>query len=533
MCPGPDQDHDGHASVADGGDDCDDNDRNMYPGIVTASGCSANQIRRCQSSGSYTSCVNLSSAVASDFGAQYNGNLKFCDPTKTTDTGAGTFASPLNCKAFVDSGMSTYYAPSAGDVAYWLGTGNYTQTYSSGGTRMWYLNGRSGTSSHGILIYFASGAAIVGQGASPTLVYPMNINASDYIQAMNVNINGGYSSNGMFLTSDAHFTNYNPVIHDIRGDYTANPSAIRVTNSDFYQEYSKLAYDNYDSTNPTNHNNVNGTVVFDSNQFGIYYGVVYNSSAYGYGDKIKHGYIGGTNNFIKGNYYFNLGWAAVHFESSNTLISRNYWDKVGQSQGLAIENDGCDSSNCEFTGSVVELNTGRNSPGLEFIPDSTYAAIGSPALTFRKNIIINSRSSSFDTAGVDGMNRIDHYGSNALYTDVITGGKLVINYNCYFQQNGVALFNTIFGDIASGSFGNTYSTFAAYQAAGWDVNGFSKDPALDSYSRATDPSCKDFGWMLTSDAATPTPTPSPSPSPSPTPTPLSIVGKAAFRARLR
>ena len=65
--PSPDADNDGYTTNGTLlGTDCDDANSRIFPGALTASGCSAGQFRRCQAGGTYTSCANLSGLTTTD-----------------------------------------------------------------------------------------------------------------------------------------------------------------------------------------------------------------------------------------------------------------------------------------------------------------------------------------------------------------------------------------------------------------------------------------------------------------------------------
>ena len=548
FCGEPDKDADGYGSTADAGlytgTDCDDTDPHIFPTVVTESGCSTDQARLCNSDGSFSSCFDFSTAVATDFGSQYNGNLKWCDPTKTADTGSGTWASPLNCRAFVDSGMATYYDPGAGDVLAWQQTGSYSQTYTNDGTRVWYWNNQDGTSSHGILIW---GANILAPNTGGTEVRMIDMTGSSYIVLMNTTLNGdgdntGYSNAGIDATAIDYFTMINMNVFDVDGSGANNVSGIKIRGGNNYVERGTIAHDNYDRSNVSSVNNVMGTTVMDVDGWDIGPGVVWSTDGYGYCDKNKHGDNGSSqDNYFQLRACLNVGRSAIHWESGRVTAKYNFAYGYGQDDdGLnPWENSGYDSGTCEFADSVLEYNTSIGpSGGVKFQPDCPNG-VGASALDAQNNVFVSTRDPDWNTNGDGGSDMtVCHYCGDTLYTATMTGGsfssrKFRFDNNCWWNSEGNAFLGSIFGNNDNppgGPSGNRYTSWAAWQAAGYDANSYNEDPQIGSDGIADSTNCIDrgFGAYFTGGSSTPTPTPTPSPTPSPTPTPV-IGGEGVSR----
>lgn len=531
LCGEPDKDADGYGSDTDlglyAGKDCDDTDNHVFPGVVTTTGCSSNQARICNSDGTFGSCFNFSSATASDFGTQYNGNLKWCDPTKTTDSGSGTWASPLNCKAFVDSGMATYYDPGPGDVLAAQQTGSYSQTYTNDGTRVWYWNDQDGTSSHGILIW---GLNILAPNTGGTEVRMIDMTGSSYITLMNTTLNGngdstGYSNAGIDATDIDHLSIINMTVHDVNGDAANNVSGIKIRGGDSYIERGTLAYDNYDRSTTDSVNNVNGTTIMDVCAWDIGPGTVYNTHGYGYGDKNKHGDFGcSSDNFYQLRSLFNLGRSAFHTESAHVLVRYNRAEVVGQVDSTLAcwEYAGCDSTSCEFNDTEWIYNTCRSqSSGILFQPEATHT-IATPALTYHYNIGISTKTPAWASNGDAGSDmRVCHYCDDTLYTNIVTGGKFSFTNNCWYNENGIAFLGSIFGSSSPGGpAGSMYTSWTAWTVGGWDAGSTNEDPEVGSDGIADSDNCSDKGagvyWAAGGGGPTPTPTATPTPTPTPT-----------------
>lgn len=514
-CPSPDADGDLYPSsnaytgpFGAGVIDCDDTNREIFPGAWTNSGCSSNQFRKCNSDGSYSSCLAYSTLAAGDIDGSKYTSLYFCDPTKTADTGTGAWGSPLNCLAFVKPTMSTYHAPAAGDFIIVLGTGAFTQTWSdSGTTRMFYWTSKAGSSSHPIGWFWSSGSSITGQGvdASPGVantsgaVTPWRVSTgSHYWNVWNLTVNGGYSTSGILQEEATNGTYWNPKAYNIDGREDDNLAGMKIAvDADTTTVYGGTFYDNYERDDTAGVNNTVGIVVIDSSAYSIYSAVAYNTgTAYGYAFKAKHTKVGAAASVWQGVKASKMRHGCLDVQSEETTAKNFIFADCNNTlEGRAIKNADCDSVNCRFKNFVVQDGTIVNSSALVFIPDNTYNGVQSPALTLRRVVVSDDRASGYPTDGSDGFIALCHYCSNALYTDVYSGGKISINNNCYYNQNSVALFFTLWGDAGSGASGATYSSFANWvSGSGFDANSYSENPSLDSYGRAQSANCSDKGW---------------------------------------
>ena len=488
--------------------DCDDNNRTIFPGAWTNSGCAADQFRKCNADGTYGSCLSYSTLTAGAIDGSKYTTLKFCDPTKTADTGLGTYASPLNCLAFVKPTMATYVAPSAGLFVIVLGTGAFTQTWSdSGTTRMFYWTSKAGTSSNPIGWFWSSGASITGQGvdASPGVastagaVTPWRVStASHYWNVWNLTVNGGYSTSGILQEEATNGTYWNPTAYNIDGSEDDNLAGMKIAvDADTTTVYGGTFYNNYERDDANGQNNTIGIVVMDSAGYSVYGAVAYNTgTAYGYGFKAKHTKVGAAASVWQGIKASKMRHGCLDIQSEETTAKNfTFADCNNTLDGRAIKNANCDSANCRFKNFIVQDGTIINSSAFVFIPDDTYNSVSNPALTFRRVVVSDDRASSYPTDGSDGFIALCHYCSNALYTDVYSGGKISINNNCYYNQNAVALFFTVWGDAGAGASGTTYSSFASWvSGTGFDTSSFSQNPSLDSYGRATASNCSAMGW---------------------------------------
>lgn len=146
-CPAPDKDNNGYNAVSNGGLDCDDTDYRIFPGVITASGCSSGQTRKCQADGTFTSCSSTTVCEAAS-----GSTCKYIDCASGNDsTGTGSFADGrtfANVSYYDNAGLKppNWYNIQAGDVIYLTGSGTCSQTTNTGSSNraMLKLN-KSGT----------------------------------------------------------------------------------------------------------------------------------------------------------------------------------------------------------------------------------------------------------------------------------------------------------------------------------------------------------------------------------------------------
>ena len=118
-------------------------------------------------------------------------------------------------------------------------------------------------------------------------------------------------------------------------------------------------------------------------------------------------------------------------------------------------------------------------------------------MLIRNNVITDDRA----TQSQD--NRffwVHTYGPDALYTDVISGGKLQINNNCYYNASSAPTFGLFESNNADtscsgrGNSGTSYS-FSSWQSAGYDTTSYSENPVFSTSNKATSSNCLNKGWQ--------------------------------------
>ena len=230
-CPDPDKDADGHLAGAD----CDDNDRMIFPGVVTAKGCSAGQYRTCQPNGTYTACS--ATTLCEKTGS---GRCFYIDCGTGSNSNAGTFAAPWKDFRMVSYFQNAGSRPAGwqalvpGDVIYLKGTGACTTAYDPGpdlqNDVMFYAYGpsMSGTATAPITIKRYPGSTAVIRPPF-TATYDgtafMNISAS-YYKYEDLEITQGFSRQIALFDNSNDVEITRTYIHDNNGAREINPAAI-------------------------------------------------------------------------------------------------------------------------------------------------------------------------------------------------------------------------------------------------------------------------------------------------------------------
>lgn len=529
VCPTPDADADGFpdsvattspftAIAAATALDCDSTNPQLFPGVITGSGCAASEARRCQDDGTYTSCfdfatMNLSTQADDLCGTGYT-NIEFFDPTKSADTGTGAFASQRNLLSLSDSSMATYDDPTAGDCLIVLGSGDFTQTYVDGATtRMLYFNAKDGTSSNKIQLVMLSGAALIGQGSSPTAVPIIQGVDSDYwvINGGEIDGTGGYSTAGIDCNNCDNIEILNLTVHDIDGEQDNNLAGIKLDGADSVFVHNNIVYGNYERANPTGDNNAE-IYVTHADAFRVWSNLVYTTRVGGEGTGIKnkHAYSGtNSGSSIRGNIILDTYKYGIKLHDQAITVTRNflYNNAINGTSSIGWIQDG---TAVTFKNTLVYNNTIINGPGLETNSRES-TTIGSPALGFYDNVVQDDKATTYGGDADFGLMRIDHYSDATVYANLVTSGALTIHDNCYWNTTGLTLLFSIFG---GGAHGAKYSGLAAFvSGTTFDDLSYNENPAFDVYDRATSTNCADKGWLLlTDDDGDPEPTPTPAPA---------------------
>lgn len=511
-CTTTDPDRDGYTTT-----DCDNTNRYIYPGISITAGCSAGQFRTCQSDGTYTACANLSTFTCkSGSGSDY-----WLDVGTATCSASNSYASPSSYLCFSDTGMTNYHAPVAGDCFIFKTVGTYSTTW-SGSTKQIYVSNKDGTSSDHIKIAvlpgtswaeagIGSGVKIAGAGTAA----PIYIEDSSYwdVTGVEVTRSSGSQDSGIWWNGGDHGHGWNLAVHGVSAtNGNGNPAGLRANSHASWTIDHFLAYDNYPLTDATNQNNAD-VLFMDVSDVNIQYGVVYSTANAEIGIKGKHVGTGTTAAYIKNNVVFNEYQEGITFGGySNITVANNYLEenmRANSGAGMTIMTTGTTPVSNAYQDIVIEYNTIINSGCFEVRPEDDATQLGSPFATFRKNVCVDNRATSYPADGTDGFIRIFHYGSDAVYNEFITGGTLTIDHNGYYNSIGTAIYETVFGDNSSTSNGTTYSTCSSMVTGSGTIahtGSACENPSLNADGIATSTNTRDWGWAQTSSTTTTTTT---------------------------
>ena len=499
--PEPDKDGDGYADTGGGpnppGWDCDDTNRLIYPGISVACKVSTDGDgwKTCKASGSYSSCTK-SSVIPLCEGTR----CFYYDPVNGSDQNSGSYSSPWKTFAKINSPSNTL---TSGDVVY-LKSGVYRDAHSIGGvgTRSIYFQGKSNIS---IKAYPGHKPVLTPSTTS----CPINVHAStgiliDGIEIANAKI-GTNCEGGILLTEGSGHEIRNSFLHGIDGSADNNNACIHlIATSNTRIHHNELA-DCYDAGHSNTRNNA-VVVLFRGTGNRVDHNLLYytnpasSATNVGLGIKYKHGQSGGTFE-ADHNILWNMRECALCSGQPNSNFHHNL---VFDSWSTCKFVDW--GGNTYHQSERCEYNTAVNTIGLYYDPSNTYGPIS--LLTFSNNVVSTNRSF---TSQESGMDVVGVYLPDALYQDVVDGGKLAFSKNCYYNA-GQAFDFELFTSKSQGALGQTY-TWQGWKARGYDTSSYDVDPKLHAAYGATAEACKNAGWLAGRSGEVPDPGPEPDPVP--------------------
>lgn len=536
----PDEDRDGYVDSGSGeasggpasygflGIDCDDGDRNMYPGIHTTTGCTGSDYKTCQADGTFTSCQ---SGPLCERGTCY-----YVDPTSGNDTtGDGSFGSPWASMANLRTVVSPDSTPSnhvslGADTAIYIMSGTLSGKYTQDpdDDSIFYLNSVDGTS--------AESKNILAAYPGETVIFDPNCTSGDtchgifFLYSDNWQINGNdipleitdtYREEGGGIAVYGNSASnrgtgidiYNVKIHGHDGNVTlSNTSGIYIAHMDDFSIHHNELYDNgnYGATLASNSTQL---VIFSSQDGEILYNLMYYTDAASTGNCMKvnkHGLSGQTSSEpvnVIGNDLWNCGYSGY---GAGGKYIKFYANRCVDCETPMFTKDwGADFAS--HKGVVYEYNTFPGTTLESIFRFGSFNEAGT--LTVRKNI------STFDNASSDAMRICDSGGcTDSTYTEYVTAGYIQIYENCW--SNDITFDVQYF-------YGTSHSNnlnFTEYQAEGYGTDAHANEAITMSsdasgYHIATSSNCQDYGWnkYYTPAVGSPTPTPTPTPTPGPAP----------------
>lgn len=513
-----DNDRDGYNSDGSVGSmgvahkDCDDYDRTMYPGVYTGSGCS-DGYRQCQTDGTYTSCTSNATPLCE---ADPTDNCYYVDCDTGNDADGGTYLSPWLTPrnvSYYSTGAPATHVGNLGSGDYLYISGDCTGYYDAGSPgNVWFAFGASGTASKPVTIK-------AYPGGNPTVDAQMSATnqgrgiygyLTDYARVQGLSITGAYDSGIQFIGAD-NIVIERTTVYENDGNGNDNMAGIRFDGGSDWQVRHSLIYDNYDMADTGSNSNQHNIYAAEGTGGVVHHSAIRytsdangRSSAYNFKYKKAEADVSATfkfhHNQVEGG-GFGVGSGQANTHLHHNLIS-------GAGTGFTMRN----MANTYYpVGFISEYNTVVDGPcySLEFVtPD-----VAVDTVTVRYNVCEDDSTVYNSDVSIV---RIARYESDATFTTVVTGGELALDYNCYYNNQAVTLKFDLFG--GGEPLGDVYEWAAWNSTAGYDTNGYSEDPQLDSNSEAQSTNCDSWGWILPSGTPAPTPTPTETPTPSATPT---------------
>ncbi len=486
LCPGTDKDRDGYTS-----NDCDDTNRSVYPGISIACAASGGQgTQTCQSSGAFTACSTapLCEAVGT-------GRCFYISALTGSDSNPGSFAAPWKTyRNIIDysgggSAPSTRVGLQPGDVVYFM-SGLYRDTVPySGMTYGMFLKNLNGTTSAPIKLKAYPGAhPVITPSSNAGGIYALS---SSNLLIEGFEINRAYQY-GTRFESVTNLEMRNMWIHDTDGVDNDNLAGVFFGNTSGTVHHS-LIHDNYDRTcSDTSGNkteNSRNVVLFAGGNTRLSYNVIFQTppiTAQKTGGCItyKHSTAAPGPIFEVDHSVF---WNCYHpVIGSGTYGTRIHHNLILDSDPIEIRDFGGTTHNEDI---IVEKNTIIRTRGINYVPSSQWGPIGN--FTYRNNIVVDNQSNNFENATVI----IQPYGSDAEYTNLVVGGKLAFNNNCYHNPTAGVMWAVYARNGGGyGVLGNMYTTLSGILGIGLDSGSAIADPQLDGYHIPANAACAGKGW---------------------------------------
>lgn len=574
LCPEGDKDGDLYAvsgptaaGVLAGlsGNDCDDTDRSIYPGIATTKGCPAGQYHTCQASGAYDSCAPLVGAYADKCLHRY-----YIDATDGSNSNPGTFTLPWKDQRMFstnDVNPLGWHQPVAGDCfIYKTSAVNNTVGTIFGKTVGLFLYNNDCTVDNPCRILNLPGTKPVlsfpgtlGNPATALYFYSSNNWEFGGIEVTgNYADANGFTPNAGILMVDAstniHF--FNMLVHDNSCVRNNNCEGLSIGTSSNVSMDQSLFWDNYDPVTVVSEpgNNVRNFSSVNSSARGSTFIFTHGSPQNGHNWDEKHStpytsttligcsFQGGTFGVATGAPNYNIRYSrfdnnTYHFGSYDLGGPTFQGGRPVASPGNpVIPSSKVFSDNTLTNGrfAYIKPTKAYNLNGTNAIDDCSGDVVFSD-FTFERNVVFDTTTGySGDAEFFD----VNNYVSDSLFRDLVGAGKLKLANNCEFNPNTALLYSVTASNDGSpacggrGTRGRTFTGLAAWQAGDstgptytapysippTDIGSVSVNPSIDAYGRAVAAECKNYGSRKLDDVV-PTPTPTATPTETPTETP--------------
>ncbi|NOY93581.1 MAG: right-handed parallel beta-helix repeat-containing protein [Deltaproteobacteria bacterium] len=481
--PGIDADLDGYEAS----EDCNDADASVFPGVSTSCTAECGEgTQTCQADGSVSPCVCTPLCEAT------TGRCYYISQSRGSDANPGSFTAPWASYLNIVS----YYAPDdhpatavdlqPGDFVYFF-DGTYTETYGYFNQEpALFLRQVNGADGEPITLKAYPGQTPI---LSPARTQAINIAQSSWIDVEGFEIRDVVGG-GVRVEESDHVGLSRLNIHDIRGNSASNIAGLSIQSSDDVTLDHSEIHDIIPSEDIEGDNlHVSHCVIlFRGGNNRILYNTLWQGPAPD--ERMRLGGVLYKHAAETPGQHFEVAYNTirdVHYSSvsSGSPGSRIHHNLIVDSSPIRFTNFGGPTNNSD---NIVSHNTILGG-ALSYAPSNEYFPVG--AFDFTDNIVVDSAESY----GEFGVVVVSKYGSDALYSEVVTAGTLTFERNCYFNPQAPLrwdLFDASGGDY--GVLGQAYD-FAGWQALGFDTSSTVVDPVLDADSRPTEEACAERGWL--------------------------------------
>lgn len=495
-----DEDFDGHFSLGSPcfGDDCDDHNFWIYPGKWVDAG--SGNVKKCGVGGVYGSTVALSALTCSTgSGAKF-----YVAVGGSTAAGCGAIGTPCDYRCFSNSnGLACSHTPTVGDCIVQRG-GTYTASYPDGiKTRQMYFQGRTGftwISAPGESVQITG----AGSGATP-IEFESSNNFAFGGSDRPILVLGNFAGSAIFHDSSFGDTMENFVTFNTDGASGDNVTGFKSNGSasDNWHATHFFSYGNYRRADPRNENNTE-VVVFRGTGWSVEYATIWSTPGGGSrGLKLKHNdpSVSWTMRGLVIKDAYNAG---LELMGGGGQIDTNFFLSNSQNGGYGVELTGGSGVTDFSSDTVFEHNLVYDSAAIlvyDRDSDENTSVFGN--FLARNNVFIDTRPTAYPVGGSDGFIGIcrsefaaSSKCSDALYNNIILGGKVIFTNNCHWTVPEVPPYYDVFGDNNTTVKGNRYTSFSQWVNAGWDTGSFNEDPLQNGLYLATSTHCSTFGPQL-------------------------------------
>lgn len=507
-CPGTDADWDGYPSSQD----CNDNDRWIFPG--TQRTCGTDGTQTCQTNGSWSTCAEGELCEATGLGDCFYINPSTGSDSNNGQTRATAWATPANFTTYLNSPDRPvgWRQPVAGDVYYFMG-GNHTWTHLTGRlcgsptrcSKFLTIYGYDGTVSNPVTFKGYPGARPkinpVITTEQTAVVYAEGV---DNVKFSNLEIDGTDQTgkNGLLIADSTNAEIFNVWVHDLAG-IRDNMGGFYISSVNNFSLHNNASYDNT-GTDGVGAGDNQATIFRGSGE--VKYNLFYNTPTLTTTStqcfKQKHSDYTSTLSYI-GNMHWNcgengddaIGFAGGGLNIKNNLFVDTRRMRLGDLGGTSFQYN-----------IVISNNTWKNLTGqaLAFSPQEGYNTDNSAAadqcsgtgdigsFSFTKNVVQNS--------GVNDIMNIHQFGPDFLYGKFITDGNFTASNNFYSNTTGYTwcLFCSNNADTTCSGRGNngaSYTSLANWQALGLDSGSTASTITFNQYQSSAAIDTATAGWL--------------------------------------